>query len=50
MGKNDSDPLRFHRRELLIGARRLAEGADQRRVVHEISMRRIARREFRVVG
>ena len=36
--------------ELLVGAGRLAGGAEQRRVVHEVPGRRIARREFRVVG
>src|SRR5215468_8763638 len=36
--------------ELLVSARRLAGGAEQGRVVHEVPGRRIARRELRVVG
>src|SRR5262249_53131567 len=36
--------------ELLVSARRLAGGAEQIRVLHEVPGRRIARREFRVAG
>src|SRR5262249_61142199 len=35
---------------LLVSVRRLAGGAEQRRVVHEVPGRRITRRELRVVG
>src|SRR2546430_4884588 len=36
--------------KLLVSARRLAGGAEQSRVVHEVPGRRITRRELRVVG